>query len=105
MKRKSEIDSLLAVNLKVGQEYRVQNLTADSTIKKRLLDMGIVPGLIIKVEKVAPLGDPIDIIVRGYHLTLRREEISAISLVENDSSHFYGRARKRVRHRGGRGGI
>lgn len=65
-------------NLKVGQEGKVLRLTAAGSVKRRLLDMGIVPGVKVKVEKVAPLGDPIDIIVKGYHLSLRKEEAASI---------------------------
>ncbi len=65
--------------LKVGQRGRVLKI-ATSGIKKRLLDMGIVPGVEIKVEKMAPLGDPIDILLKGYHLSLRKKEASAITI-------------------------
>ncbi len=64
--------------LKIGQEGRVLNITAGSGIKRRLLDMGIVPGVKVRIEKVAPLGDPIDIVVKGYHLSLRKEEASTV---------------------------
>lgn len=65
--------------LKVGQKGRVVRILA-SEIKRRLLDMGIVPGVEIKIEKTAPLGDPVDILVKGYHLSLRKEETSAITI-------------------------
>jgi DtxR family Mn-dependent transcriptional regulator len=67
-------------DLKVGQRGQVLKITADSGIKRRLLDMGMVPGVEVKVEKVAPLGDPIDVIVKGYHLSLRKEEASAVTV-------------------------
>ncbi|RLE11433.1 DtxR family transcriptional regulator [Candidatus Aerophobetes bacterium] len=67
-------------NLKVGQKGKVLKISAESGIKRRLLDMGIVPGVKIKVEKIAPLGDPMDILVKGYHLTLRKEEASCITV-------------------------
>jgi Fe2+ transport system protein FeoA len=66
--------------LAVGQKGKVLKISAESGIKRRLLDMGIVPGQEIAVEKVAPLGDPVDILVKGYHLTLRRKEASCITV-------------------------
>lgn len=55
-------------------------ITGDQGIKRRLLDMGIVPGTEVKVEKAAPLGDPIDVVLKGYHLSLRRQEASAVTV-------------------------
>lgn len=66
--------------LKVGQEAKVIRVTAESRLKRRLLDMGVVPGTKVRLEKIAPLGDPIDVIVKGYHLSLRKEEASAITV-------------------------
>lgn len=71
---------LKLTDLKIGERGRVVKITAEAEIKRRLLDMGIVPGAKVKVEKVAPLGDPIDIIVKGYHLSLRKEEASTITV-------------------------
>jgi len=67
-------------NLKIGQKGKVIRISGDPAIKRRLLDMGIVPNVEVKVEKLAPLGDPIDILVKGYHLTLRKEEASSITV-------------------------
>ena len=53
---------------------------AEAGIKRRLLDMGIVPGVEIRVQRVAPLGDPVDVLVKGYHLSLRKEEARAITV-------------------------
>jgi Fe2+ transport system protein FeoA len=66
--------------LAVGQRGKVLKISAEPGIKRRLLDMGIVPGQEIGVERVAPLGDPVDILVKGYHLTLRRKEASCITV-------------------------
>jgi len=62
------------ISLKKGQKAQVKRITGDSVIKQRLLKMGLVPGETVKVEKIAPLGSPIDILVKGYHLSLRKEE-------------------------------
>lgn len=71
--------------LKVGEKCKVTRIIAEAKIKRRLLDMGIVPGVEIHVQKVAPLGDPVDVLVKGYHLSLRKEEAKAI-VVEEDNT-------------------
>ncbi|RLC78054.1 MAG: ferrous iron transport protein A [Chloroflexi bacterium] len=60
--------------LKPGQRGKVVKVGGKGVMHRRILDMGIVPGVEIKVERVAPLGDPVDFKVLGYHLSLRREE-------------------------------
>jgi DtxR family Mn-dependent transcriptional regulator len=67
-------------DLTVGEKCRVSRVIAEAGIKRKLLDMGIVPGAEIHIEKVAPLGDPVDVLVKGYHLSLRREEAKAIAV-------------------------
>lgn len=67
--------------LKPGQRGRIIRL--DSTIgpiRRRLLDMGVIPGEWIWVEKVAPLGDPIEVTVKGYNLSLRKGEARGIEI-------------------------
>jgi len=68
--------------LKVGQEGKVRSVSANAgaVLKKRLLDMGCVNGCVIKVKKLAPLGDPVEIIVKNYSLTLRKSEANAIEV-------------------------
>ncbi|MDR1942091.1 MAG: ferrous iron transport protein A [Endomicrobium sp.] len=68
--------------LKVGQEGSVTSISsaAGSVLKKRLLDMGCVAGCKIKVKKLAPLGDPVEITVKNYSLTLRKQEADAIEV-------------------------
>ena len=63
---------------KVGEKGIVKKLTGNKSISSRLLQMGIVPGTEIRVERVAPLGDPIEIKLKGYHLSLRKEEAENI---------------------------
>lgn len=65
----------------VGSKVKVKGLKKESNVRRRLMDMGVVPGLEISVEGRAPLGDPIEILVRGYKLTLRKNEAMDI-LVE-----------------------
>ncbi len=66
--------------LKIGQEGIVESLGEKGIIRRRLMDMGITPGASIKVIKVAPLGDPIEVNIRGYELSLRKEEASQIKI-------------------------
>ena len=67
-------------NLKVGETGKVKKIEGDDSLRRRLLDMGIIPGAKVEIIKIAPLGDPVEIKVRGYHLTLRKEEALQISL-------------------------
>jgi len=78
-KKESKADFTLR-DLKPGEKGKVIKIKGKGNLKKRLLDMGIVPGTEIKLEKVAPLGDPIDILIKGYHLSLRKEEARDILL-------------------------
>ncbi len=67
--------------LKKGQKAKVVFLnTEDRALRRRLLDMGITEGVQIKIKKIAPLGDPIDIEVRGYELCLRKSDMSLIDV-------------------------
>ncbi|MCG8431440.1 MAG: ferrous iron transport protein A [Candidatus Omnitrophica bacterium] len=63
-----------------GASGRIVRVSANAALKKRLLDMGVVPGVTVEVVKVAPLGDPVDIKVKGYHLSLRRDEAGCIEV-------------------------
>jgi len=68
-------------HLHVGQKARVCRLnTKNKMLKRRLLDMGITNGVCIKVKKIAPLGDPFSIELRGYELCLRKEELTLIDV-------------------------
>jgi ferrous iron transport protein A len=67
--------------LKPGQQGRIIKLDAGlGAIRRRMMDMGVLPGELIKVEKVAPLGNPIEVTVRGYSLSLRKEEAKEIEV-------------------------
>ena len=63
---------------KIGQTVKVSRLNGDGAVKRRIMDMGITKGTEIYVRKVAPLGDPIEITVRGYELTLRKADADLI---------------------------
>jgi len=76
------LDTLLLSQMKSGQEGIVRKVSGEGVLRRRLLEMGINRGTAIYVEKYAPLKDPIEIVVKGYHMSLRVEEASNI-LVEN----------------------
>ena len=63
-----------------GETVTVQKITGTGAVKRRIMDMGITPGVEVKVIKVAPLGDPVEINVRGYELSLRKEEAARIEV-------------------------
>ena len=65
-------------DLKMGQEGIVVSIGEKGPMRRRIMDMGITPGASIKVIKVAPMGDPIEINIRGYELSLRKDEASQI---------------------------
>ena len=62
----------------IGESGVVSKITAEGKIKRRLFDMGVTPGAAVTLKKVAPLGDPIQVLIRGYDLTLRRDEASKV---------------------------
>lgn len=67
-------------DMPAGSRGRVVGLNGQGTLRRRLMDMGMLPGAEVTVRGFAPLGDPMDIIVRGYHLALRKKEASSISM-------------------------
>lgn len=66
--------------LKVGDTGKIVGVLGSGPIRRRILEMGLVPGTEIKLKGVAPMGDPIEVLVRGYSLTLRRQEAEAVSV-------------------------
>ena len=67
-------------NVKVGKRVRVVKVCGEGAINRRIMDMGITKGVEIYVRKVAPLGDPIEINVRGYELSLRKADAEMIEV-------------------------
>ena len=63
-----------------GQTVTVKKLTGDGPVKRRIMDMGITKGVDIYVRKVAPLGDPVEITVRGYELTVRKADAQCVEV-------------------------
>ena len=64
----------------VGKTVTVKKLTGDGPVKRRIMDMGITKGVEVYVRKVAPLGDPIEVTVRGYELSLRKADAEMIEV-------------------------
>ena len=65
---------------KVGETVKVVKLTGQGAVKRRIMDMGITKGVEIFIRKVAPLGDPVEVTVRDYELSLRKDDASMIEV-------------------------
>lgn len=65
---------------KVGETVKVVKLTGQGAVKRRIMDMGITKGVEIFIRKVAPLGDPVEVTVRGFELSLRKDDASMIEV-------------------------
>ena len=66
--------------VKVGETVKVTKIAGEGPIKRRIMDMGITKGVEIYVRKVAPLGDPVEVTVRGYELSLRKADAEMIEV-------------------------
>ena len=66
--------------VKKGQTVVVEKLTGEGAVKRRIMDMGITKGTEIFVRKVAPLGDPVEITVRGYELSVRKADAEMVQV-------------------------
>ena len=69
-------------DLKVGQSGKVVKIHGEGALKRRIMDMGITKGVVITVRKVAPLGDPMELNLRGYELSLRKADAEMIEIAE-----------------------
>lgn len=68
--------------IKPGQGGIIDTISGEGPLRRRLLDMGLTPNTKVTVRKVAPMGDPIELALRGYVLTLRKEDAAKITLKE-----------------------
>ncbi|MDH3215592.1 MAG: ferrous iron transport protein A [Candidatus Krumholzibacteria bacterium] len=68
------------VDIKPGGRGRILEVGGGSRARRRMFDMGVTPGVIVEVKRVAPLGDPIEVKVRGYNLLVRKSEASGITV-------------------------
>ena len=69
---------LSVADLEIGERGAVETVAGRGAVKRRIMDMGMVPGAVVEIIQVAPLGDPIEIKLKGYRLALRREEASRV---------------------------
>ncbi len=67
-------------DVKIGETVKVKKLHGEGAVKRRIMDMGITKGVEISVRKVAPLGDPVEITLRGYELSLRKADAEMIEV-------------------------
>lgn len=67
--------------VKVGETARVVRLGGNGAVKRRIMDMGLTNGTEVTVRKIAPLGDPIELTVRGYELSIRKDEAANVEVV------------------------
>lgn len=67
-------------DVSVGQTVKVTRLNGDGPVKRRIMDMGITKGVEVYIRKVAPLGDPVEVTVRGYELSLRKADAEMIEV-------------------------
>ena len=67
-------------DVQIGESARVVKIHGEGAIKRRIMDMGITKGIEIYVRKVAPLGDPVEVTVRGYELSLRKADAESIEV-------------------------
>nr|WP_330377212.1 FeoA family protein [Cellulosilyticum ruminicola] len=75
-------------NLEIGKDAIIESVACSSeSLRRHILDMGLTPGTEITVIKMAPMGDPIQIRVRGYELTLRKEDATCIALKDIHTAH------------------
>ena len=68
--------------LRIGGSAVIKTVNGEGALRLRLLDMGLIPGTRVSMIKIAPMGDPMEIMVRGYELTLRREDAAKIEVEE-----------------------
>jgi len=78
------METTLLSDLAIRGTCKVFKITGEKPIKKRLLEMGFVKGTEIFVEKVAPLGDPMELVLKGYHLSLRRDEAKDVHVYKEN---------------------
>ena len=71
---------------KIGETVKVVKLHGEGAVKRRIMDMGLTKGTKVYVRKVAPLGDPVEITVRGYELSLRKADAEMVEVTESEAT-------------------
>ena len=67
-------------DVKIGETAKVKRLHGEGAVKRRIMDMGITKGVDVYVRKVAPLGDPVEVTVRNYELSIRKEDAGMVEV-------------------------
>ena len=73
-------ENMTLTELPVGSDARVVSVNGSSRVSRRLMEMGVIPGVDVRVVKMAPFGDPIEVRVRGYSLAMRRSEADGVEV-------------------------
>jgi ferrous iron transport protein A len=73
-------ECLRLTHLPIGADARVVSVNGESRVMRRLMEMGVIPGVSVKVIKTAPFGDPIEVRLRGYSLAMRKNEADSIEV-------------------------
>ena len=73
---------MMLTNLPIGETAKVISIKGNNAVTRRLMEMGVVPGVALKIVKTAPFGDPLEIRLRGYSLAMRKSEAEAIEVSE-----------------------
>lgn len=71
-------------DFKIGEKGVIKTVGGEGRIRRRLFDMGVTPGAEVVLRKLAPLGDPLEVTIRGYELTLRKTEASCVTMEVNE---------------------
>ena len=82
LKNNEEVFALTLASIEPGKTVKIKKLKGSRTFQRRLMSMGVMPGVEVHIERIAPLGDPIEVKVKGYRLSLRREEAKDILVEE-----------------------
>lgn len=77
-----EIQFQTLADLPIGESAKVAAIAESGAVSKRLMEMGVVPGVAVRVIKTAPFGDPLEIRLRGYNLAIRRSEAETIQIIK-----------------------
>lgn len=75
-------------DMKIGERAIVAGLGCSGALRRRIIDMGITPGAVVILRKAAPMGDPLEINVRGYELSIRRSEAKEITIISEEAEEF-----------------
>ncbi len=72
--------------LQIGKSATITAVGGEGALRCRLLDMGLIPRTKVQIQKVAPMGDPIELRIRGYELTIRKEDAAKIEIIPEDET-------------------